>query len=86
MEYVVSLILGLIGYLLGTRKRNLSNKKLELEILSIGTDVWGSIKEDLMEQIGMLKDEVNELKEENRQLRLEIVNLQNVINTYNNSN
>lgn len=86
MEYVVSLILGLIGYLLGTRKRNLSNKKLELEILSIGTDVWGSIKEDLMEQIGMLKEEVNELKEENRQLRLEIVNLQNVINTYNNSN
>lgn len=86
MEYIVSFILGVIGYAVGAKARGLNNKKIEMEILNIGTEVWGSIKEDLMEQIRHLKDEVQELKNENALLRTEIVNLQTVIATHNNSN
>lgn len=86
MEYLFAAGLSLLTYFLGARSRNLNNKKLELEILNIGTDVWGSIKEDLMEQIKNLKAEVNELKNENISLRQEIVKLQTVIASHNNSN
>jgi hypothetical protein len=86
MEYLLGIGISILTYFLGARTRNLTNKKLELEILNIGTDVWGSIKEDLMEQIKNLKNEVNDLKNENIQLRAEIVKLQSVIATHNNSN
>lgn len=84
MEYLVYGLVALLGYVFGWKKKTLENKKLEMEILNMGSEVWASIKDDLMEQIKNLKGEVSDLRNENIQLRTEIVNLQNIINLHNN--
>lgn len=86
MEYIFYGITLVLGYFFGNKKRTLENKKLEVEIMNLGAEVWGSIKDDLMDQIKALKLEIQELKEENQVLRAEIIKLQGIISNYNNSN
>jgi hypothetical protein len=84
MEYVMTAVLTLIGYLLGSRKRNLRNDKLEFEVMEKGIQVWAKLTEELTLQVENLKTEIEDLKKENLQLRLEVQKLQTIILTYKN--
>ena len=84
MEYVLSLVLTLIGYLVGSRRRNLRNDKLEFEVMEKGIQVWAKLTEELTLQVENLKTEIEDLKKENLQLRLEVQKLQTIILTYKN--
>jgi len=84
MEYVITAVLTLIGYLLGSRRRNLRNDKLEFEVMEKGIQVWAKLTEELTVQVENLKTEIEDLKKENLQLRLEVQKLQTIILTYKN--
>lgn len=84
MEYVFTAVLTLVGYLVGSRRRNLRNDKLEFEVMEKGIQVWAKLTEELTVQVENLKTEIEDLKKENLQLRLEVQKLQTIILTYKN--
>jgi cell division protein FtsB len=84
MEYVMTAVLTLVGYLVGSRRRNLRNDKLEFEVMEKGIQVWAKLTEELTVQVENLKTEIEDLKKENLQLRLEVQKLQTIILTYKN--